>query len=125
MDVTKAIYLPIGIFAVLIIALGMQGVIGSNWTVVAQNVTPVILMMAVLGFIFGLVYGGGGSFKTVISIVVFGVAGIIFNLIFENLYDRGILFDEFITGTITVPDVMSVMLIFWTLIGIVVGVIRE
>lgn len=119
------VYLPFGIFVVLILALSLQGVLGSNWTLVAQNVTPVIIMLSVIGFIFGVAYGGGGSLKTFIAVVSFGTVGVILDLVVENLYDNGILFDEFITGSITLPDVMSVILIFWTLLGIVVGVTRD
>lgn len=125
MDILKAVYLPVGVFSVLVMVLALQGVVGSNWDTVAVNVTPVILLMSFIGFIVGLAYGGGGSLKTVIAVVTFGSVGIIVDVIFEHLYTQGILFDEYISGSITVPDVMSVILIFWTLLGIVVGVTRD
>lgn len=125
MDILKAVYLPIGVFSILVMVLALQGVVGSNWDTVAVNVTPVILLMSFIGFIVGLAYGGGGSLKTVIAVVTFGSVGIIIDVIFEHLYTQGILFDEYISGSITVPDVMSVILIFWTLLGIVVGVTRD
>jgi len=125
MNILKAVYLPIGVFSVLVMVLALQGVAGSNWDTVAVNVTPVILLMSFIGFIVGMAYGGGGSLKTVIAVVSFGGVGIVLDVIFEHLYTQGILFDEYISGSITVPDVMSVILIFWTLLGIVVGVTRD
>lgn len=59
-------------------------------------------------------------------IVMFcGFAGIIVAFIEKVLYDNGTIIDEFITGTITITDLMALTIIIWILVGIIIGVAKS
>jgi len=51
-----------------------------------------------------------------------GFVGIILAAIEKTLYDEGIVIDEFVTGSITLPDLMALTIIIWLLIGVVFAV---
>ena len=54
-----------------------------------------------------------------------GMIGIIFAGILKALYDRGIVIDEMITGSITITDVMGITILLWLLIGVMIAVLRR
>ena len=51
-----------------------------------------------------------------------GFIGILMAALEKVLHDEGIMVDEFVTGTITLPDLMAVTIIIWILIGAVLAV---
>ena len=56
-------------------------------------------------------------------IVMFcGFVGIIFAMIEQTLYEKGILFDEFVTGSITLADFMALTIIIWLIVGVIIAV---
>lgn len=63
--------------------------------------------------------------RSAIIVVGCGLVGIIFAVIEKTLYDKGVLIDEFITGSITLPDLMAFTIIFWLIVGVVLGVISR
>lgn len=66
--------------------------------------------------------------KDVVSalvVMLFGLGGIITAGLEEALYDKGILIDEFITGTITIADLMTITVILWILVGMIVAVMKR
>lgn len=52
-------------------------------------------------------------------------AGILCAAIELSLYTDGVFFDEFVTGSITISDIMAITIILWTLVGIVIAVYRS
>lgn len=60
-----------------------------------------------------------------VTILIGMVAGIICAAMELSLYNDGVWVDEFITGSITIADFMAVTIILWTLIGIVIAVLRS
>jgi len=66
--------------------------------------------------------------KDVVSalvVMLFGLGGIITAGLEEALYDKGILIDEFITGSITIADLMTITVILWILVGMIVAVMKR
>jgi len=59
----------------------------------------------------------------VVMLMFFG--GIIIAFIEYALYTNGILIDEYVTGTITIGDVMAVTIIMFALIGVVIAVAKS
>ena len=51
MKLTGMISLVIGVFLVLLIILAMQGLLAGDWNTVGERVAPLILMLAVFGFV--------------------------------------------------------------------------
>lgn len=60
-----------------------------------------------------------------IIVMLFGFAGVILAAIEKAMYDEGLIIDEFITGSITLPDVMALTIILWIIIGIIVVMVRH
>lgn len=54
-----------------------------------------------------------------------GFAGVIFAFIEKALYDNGTIIDEFISGSITITDLMALTIIIWIIIGIIIGVAKS
>jgi len=63
--------------------------------------------------------------KTGIIVIMFGMAGIVTAGIEQSLYTRGILIDEYITGTIAIADLMTITILLWILFGIVIAVLKR
>ena len=61
--------------------------------------------------------------KVFLIVFVFGLAGLVNSAIFYVLYERGIMIDEFIVGSITIGELMTVILIPWILCGIIVALL--
>ena len=60
--------------------------------------------------------------RTGVIILTFTLAGVLMAAIVETLITQGIMLDEFVTGSITSPDIMAMIIIIWILVGVIVGV---
>ena len=67
----------------------------------------------------------GRDVASAIIVILFGLGGIVTAGIEEALYDKGVLIDEFITGSVTIADLMSITVIVWLLVGIIVAVVKR
>ena len=67
----------------------------------------------------------GSETRTGIIVFCFIMAGVIMAAILETLYTNGIMIDEFITGTITISDLMAMTIIIWLLVGVIVAVAKR
>ena len=54
-----------------------------------------------------------------------GIIGLLFAIIFQLLYDQGILIDEFVTGTITLRELQLGTIVAWEVFGLVLGAIKQ
>jgi len=63
--------------------------------------------------------------QTVLAIVGGGFVGIIFAAIEKILYEQGTIIDEFITGTISITDLMAITIIIWLLVGVIIAVVKS
>lgn len=63
--------------------------------------------------------------QSAVVVVLFGVGGILTAGFEKALYDKGVLIDEFITGTISLPDLMTITIILWLLVGVIVAVMKH
>ena len=60
-----------------------------------------------------------------VQTMALGLAGVIIAAIEYTLYDAGILLDEFVSGTISISDIMAVTIIIWLLIAVIFSVIKH
>ena len=121
MEVRDFVLIIIGIVAVLLIALALQGLLGGEWTTVAQGLTATVLMVGTFAFVL---YGLKNA-PWPLTILICGVAGIVQAAIEYSLHDQGILLDEFTTGTVTISDIMIVTVLIWLLVGAVYAVAKS
>lgn len=63
----------------------------------------------------------GKPFDKFIIVFTCGMIGIILAFIVYYLYSNGIVIDEYVTGTITIENVMALVIIVWSAIGVVLG----
>jgi len=63
-----------------------------------------------------------GEFKKFAIVFICGMIGIGLAFVLYLLNAEGILVDEYITGSITIENIMSITIIIWTLIGVVISV---
>ena len=54
-----------------------------------------------------------------------GFVGIILAAIEKILYDSGTIIDEFITGSITIENLMAITIIMFLLIGVILATVRS
>jgi len=65
------------------------------------------------------------DFEALLIIAVMGVLGIVNAMIFWTLNSRGILINEFISGTVTITDLMAVTIVFWLVVGVVIAAVKK
>ena len=60
-----------------------------------------------------------------IVVMLMFLGGIVIAFIEHALYTSGILIDEYVTGTITIGDIMIITIIMFALIGVVIAVAKN
>lgn len=63
--------------------------------------------------------------KTGLIVFLCILAGIMIAAIEYELNSQGILINEFVTGTISITDLMAVTIIIWVLVGGIIAVVRQ
>lgn len=66
----------------------------------------------------------GKPFDKFAIVFICGMVGVILAFIVYGLYSEGIIVDEYITGTISITDVMSFIILAWSIIGVVLAAIK-
>ena len=54
-----------------------------------------------------------------------GLIGILLAAMEYVMYTEGVIVDEFISGSVTLPDLMAFTIIIWIIIGVVLAVSRD
>jgi hypothetical protein len=122
MDVSKYVLVVFGVLAVALMLTGVSSNLGADYEEVGKGVAGISVALAFLGFGLMLLQDSGSPPGT--CVVAGGGSGIIFAFIVEQLNSNGVLVDEFITGSITISDVMVMIVILWLLVGIILEVSR-
>lgn len=65
------------------------------------------------------------DYETPFIVVICSVIGIVLSQIIRTLYNAGVVLDEFITDSITITDVMLVVVILWFIIGVIISILRR
>lgn len=63
--------------------------------------------------------------KLGMTTMILGLAGLVIAAIEYELYTDGILIDEFVTGTISISDIMAVTIIIWLLVAVTYAVMKH
>jgi len=58
-------------------------------------------------------------------LVLCGIVGVVFAVIFQFLFDAGIIIDEIVTATLTLREVQLVVIVMWVVLGIGVSAIEN
>lgn len=65
------------------------------------------------------------DFESLVIVLVFGVFGIVIAMIVNTLNTRGIIIDEFLTGSVTITDLIVGIIILFLVIGVIVAVVKK
>ena len=65
------------------------------------------------------------DFEVLIIIVIFSVIGIIMAMFLKTLYDLGIIVDEFVSETITINELMAIVIILFLVVGVVIAATKK
>lgn len=49
------------------------------------------------------------------------MVGVVLAFILYGLYTEGVIIDEYVTGSITIEEVMAMTIVIWTIIGVVIA----
>lgn len=123
MDFKALIAMLLGVLFVAIILTVSSSNLGVEYEEMAQGVASISVALAFFGVV--LLALADPDIPRGACVIFGGMAGTIFAFIIKALYDKGILIDEFITGTITIADLMVMTVIVWVLLGIILEVSRR
>lgn len=111
------------IYFVVINIVNQTGLIGGNWVTINTNMmsnAPYIIGIA-LGFILLI-----KAVDTILnSILVCSFMGVFFSGLFYNLNTNGIWIDEIVSASFTITDLQFVIVLFWMMMGILIGLIKR
>ena len=65
------------------------------------------------------------DFEALVIILVCGVLGIVNAMIFNTMNTEGIIIDSFVSGNITILDIMTYTIILWLLVGIIIAAVKK
>jgi len=65
------------------------------------------------------------DFDTLVIVLVCGVIGIVNAMIFNTLNDRGVIINELLVGTISITDLMIIVILVWLMLGIIIAAVKN
>lgn len=65
------------------------------------------------------------DFRMVALIVGCGLVGVLFAAIEQIMYEQGVIVDEFISGSIALPDLMAITIIIFLLVGVILAAVKS
>jgi len=129
-DRSKVIILLIicvSVYLIIMNTVVTGGVIGGNWNTITTSITSYLpyLIGIVFGFIFIIKDVGKSKTASGRLFLLTGLVGILFSGLFYELNNDGIWIDEIITASFTITDLQVVTILFFILVGALVGLIRR
>ena len=127
-DLLYPILTVVAFVVAIIIFMQLPNVFPSeDWTTMRNNfitIMPWLLLFGIgivsLGYIMTL----GEEYWTFPLLTCF-VISIGMSMLLRTLYDQGIVIDEMVTGTITITDLQFIIILAWTVLGILLGVTKR
>lgn len=115
------------IYLLLLNKVDQIGNMGGDWGIITTTITGYLphIVGILLGFIFILKDVGNRSTSTGRLFLLTSVVGILFSSLFYELNEDGIWIDEIVTASFTITDLQIVIILFFILIGIIVGLIKK
>jgi len=115
------------VYLILLNQIDRLGVIGGNWTILTNQLIGYLpqLIGISLGFIFIIKDFGNYESSTARMLLMTGFEGVFFASLFYELNNDGIWIDEIITATFTIADLQIIVIIFFILLGVLIGLIRR
>jgi len=121
------VFIALAIYFVILNQMGRIGILSGDWdAITAQMISyfPQLVGIA-LGFILILKDVGYSETSSARLLLLTGLEGIFFASLFYELNSDGIWIDELITASFTIGDLQFITVLFFLLLGILIGLIKR
>lgn len=121
------VFIAMAIYLVILNRIDIWGSIGGNWTLITNQILGYFPQIVGIGLGFILIirdYGYSGT-STARLLLITGLEGIFFASLFYELYNDGIWIDEIVTASFTIGDLQFITVLFFLLLGILIGLIKR
>jgi len=121
------VFISMAIYLIVLNRIDIWGTIGGNWTVITNQLLSYFpqLIGIGLGFILILKDFGSGDTTTARLLLITGLEGVFFASLFFELNNDGIWIDEIVTASFTIGDLQLITVLFFLLLGILIGLIKR
>ena len=121
------LFVSLAVYLLLLNRIDQLGSIGGNWDIITTTIIGYLphLTGILFGFIFILKDLGDGDTSSGRLFLLTGIVGVFFSSLFYELNEDGIWIDEIVTASFTITDLQIVIILFFILIGIIIGLIKK
>ena len=117
----------LGIYITLLNRIDQFSIIGGDWTLITSTMSGYLpqLVGILFGFILILKDVGKRNTSTGRLFLLTAIVGVLFASLFYELNADSIWIDEIVTATFTITDFQIIIILFFVLIGFIIGLIKK
>lgn len=121
------IFIALAIYLIILNQVDRIDIIGGEWSTITNQITTYFpqLVGIVLGFILIIQDVGYSETSSARLFLLTGVTGIFFASLFYELNNDGIWIDEILSASFTITDLQIIIVLFFILLGILIGLIKR
>jgi len=121
------VFICLAIYLIVLSQIERFGIIGGNWNTISMQLIDYFpqLVGICLGFIFIIHDKGHSETSSGRLLLLTGVLGVFFASLFYELNADGIWIDEIISASFTIGDLQIITVLFFLLLGILIGLIKR
>lgn len=115
------------IYLIVLNQIQLTNVIGGNWNTITNQLIGYLPQLIGIGLGFTLIIKDRGYSETASGrlLLLMGLEGLFFASLFYELNSDSIWIDELITASFTITDLQIVTVLFFLLLGVIIGLIRR
>ncbi|MBA7490189.1 hypothetical protein ES702_00724 [subsurface metagenome] len=121
------VFIAIALYFIILNQIDRFGTIGGEWNIITNQIISVFpqIIGICLGFVFLIQDVGYSETSSVRLLLITGLEGIFFASLFYELNSNGVWIDEIITASFTITDLQIVTVLFFLLLGVLIGLIKR
>jgi len=121
------VFISMAIYLIVLNRIDIWGTIGGNWTVITNQLLSYFPQLIGIGLGFILILKDYGSADTTTArlLLITGLEGVFFASLFFELNNDSIWIDEIVTASFTIGDLQLITVLFFLLLGILIGLIKR
>ena len=121
------LFVCLAVYLLLLNRIDQFNIIGGDWGTITTTMTSYIpqLVGILLGFILILKDVGNRNTSTGRLFLLTSIVGVLFASLFYELNADSIWIDEIVTASFTITDLQIIIILFFILIGFIIGLIKK
>ena len=121
------VFIALAIYLIVLNQVDRIGIIGGEWNTITNQIVSYFpqLVGIVLGFILTIHDVGYSETSSARLFLITSVTGIFFASLFYELNNDGIWIDEIVTATFTITELQIITVLFFILLGLLIGLIKR